>query len=68
MVGVGGYNPACELWVMLSVVRVNKLDETLILRTLDQGASAVLIPFVITVPKSNWKSAPANTHRTESRE
>jgi 2-keto-3-deoxy-L-rhamnonate aldolase RhmA len=53
---------------MLSVVRVNKLDETLILRTLDQVASAVLIPFVITVPKSNWKSAPANTHRTESRE
>jgi 4-hydroxy-2-oxoheptanedioate aldolase len=40
---------ACELWGMSSVVRVNKLDEALILRTLDQGASAVMIPHVITV-------------------
>jgi 4-hydroxy-2-oxoheptanedioate aldolase len=40
---------ACELWGMSSVVRVNKLDEAQILRTLDQGASAVMIPHVITV-------------------
>jgi len=39
---------ACELWGMSSVVRVNKLDEAQILRTLDQGASAVMIPHVIT--------------------
>ena len=39
---------ACELWGMSSVVRVNRLDEALILRTLDQGASAVMIPHVIT--------------------
>ncbi len=39
---------ACELWDMASVVRVNKLDEALILRTLDQGASAVMVPHVIT--------------------
>lgn len=39
----------CELWGMSSVVRVNKLDEAQILRTLDQGASAVMIPHVITV-------------------
>ena len=39
---------ACELWDMSSVVRVSKLDEAQILRTLDQGASTVLIPHVIT--------------------
>jgi 4-hydroxy-2-oxoheptanedioate aldolase len=40
---------ACELWGMSSVVRVNTLDVAQILRTLDQGASAVMIPHVITV-------------------
>ncbi len=39
---------ACELWGMSSVVRVNRLDEALILRTLDQGASTVIIPHIIT--------------------
>ncbi len=39
---------ACEIWGMASVVRVNRLDEALILRTLDQGASGVFIPHVIT--------------------
>jgi 4-hydroxy-2-oxoheptanedioate aldolase len=43
---------ACELWGMSSAVRVNKLDEALILRTLDQGASAVMIPHVITVAEA----------------
>lgn len=39
---------ACELWGMSSVVRVNRLDEAQILRTLDQGASDVMIPHIIT--------------------
>lgn len=39
---------ACELWGMSSVVRVNRLDEAQILRTLDLGASSVMIPHVIT--------------------
>ena len=39
---------ACELWGMASVVRVTRLDEALILRTLDQGASGVFVPHVIT--------------------
>ncbi len=39
---------ACELWDMASVVRVNRLDAAQILRTLDQGASAVMVPHVIT--------------------
>ncbi|MCZ6539195.1 MAG: aldolase/citrate lyase family protein, partial [Chloroflexi bacterium] len=39
---------ACELWGMSSVVRVNKLDEALILRTLDQGASTILVPHIVT--------------------
>ena len=40
---------ACELWGMSSVVRVNRLDEAQILRTLDQGASAVMVPHIITL-------------------
>lgn len=43
---------ACELWGISSMVRVNKLDEALILRTLDQGASAVMVPHVITVEEA----------------
>lgn len=39
---------ACELWGMSSVVRVNRLDEAQILRILDQGASAVMVPHIIT--------------------
>ena len=39
---------ACELWGMSTIVRVNKLDEAQILRTLDQGASGVVVPHIIT--------------------
>ena len=39
---------ACEIWGMASVARVNRIDEALILRTLDQGASGVFVPHVIT--------------------
>lgn len=48
---------ACELWGMSSVVRVNKLDEAQILRTLDQGASAVMIPHVITTEDAELASS-----------
>jgi 4-hydroxy-2-oxoheptanedioate aldolase len=43
---------ACELWDMASVVRVNRLDPAQILRTLDQGASAVMAPHVITADEA----------------
>ena len=39
---------ACELWDLGTVVRVNRLDEGLILRALDLGASSVVVPHVIT--------------------
>ena len=39
---------ANDLWNMATVVRVNTLQESLILRALDQGASAVMVPHVIT--------------------
>ncbi len=48
---------ACELWGMASIVRVNKLDEAQILRTLDQGASGVVIPHVITVEDARHAAA-----------
>jgi 4-hydroxy-2-oxoheptanedioate aldolase len=37
---------------MASVVRVNRLDPAQILRTLDQGASAVMVPHIITVEEA----------------
>ena len=40
---------ACELWDMASVVRVNTLEPSLILRTLDLGASSIMVPHIITV-------------------
>ena len=50
---------ACELWGMSSIVRVNKLDEALILRTLDQGASGVVVPHVITADDARAPRAAA---------
>ncbi|MCP5150433.1 MAG: 4-hydroxy-2-oxo-heptane-1,7-dioate aldolase [Ectothiorhodospiraceae bacterium] len=40
---------ACELWGMTCVVRVNRLDEAQILRALDLGAAAVMVPHVVDV-------------------
>ena len=48
---------ACELWNMSSIVRVNKLDEALILRTLDQGASGVVVPHVVTADDARHAAA-----------
>jgi 4-hydroxy-2-oxoheptanedioate aldolase len=39
---------ACDLWDMATVVRVNRLDEAQVLRALDQGASVVMAPHIIT--------------------
>ena len=41
---LAGITRACDLWDMASVVRVNRLDPAQVLRTLDQGASAVMAP------------------------
>ena len=39
----------CDLWDMGTVVRVSKLDEALILRALDLGATGIVVPHVISV-------------------
>ena len=39
---------ACDLWDMGAVVRVSRLDEALILRALDLGATSIIVPHVIT--------------------
>lgn len=46
---LAGITRACDLWDMASVVRVNRLDPAQVLRTLDQGASAVMAPHIVTV-------------------
>jgi 4-hydroxy-2-oxoheptanedioate aldolase len=39
---------ACELWGMSTVLRVNKIEESLILRALDLGAGSIMVPHVRT--------------------
>ncbi len=39
---------ACDLWEMGAVVRVSRLDEALILRALDLGATGIVVPHVVT--------------------
>ena len=43
---------ACDLWDMASVVRVNRLDPAQVLRTLDQGANAVMAPHIVTAEEA----------------
>jgi 4-hydroxy-2-oxoheptanedioate aldolase len=45
---IGNYSRACDLWNMASIVRVNANEPWLIGRTLDRGASAIVVPHVST--------------------
>ena len=49
---------ACDLWEMGTAVRVPRIDETLILRALDLGASSIIVPHVIT-PEEAERAARA---------
>lgn len=45
---LGNLTRACDIWGMTSVTRVNKNDQSLIYRTLDRGAQAIVVPHVNT--------------------
>ena len=45
---IGDMSRACDLWNMASIVRVSSNEPWLITRTLDRGASGVVIPHVST--------------------
>ena len=43
---------ACDLWGMMSMVRINHLDPQLITRTLDCGANGIMVPHVNTAEEA----------------
>jgi 4-hydroxy-2-oxoheptanedioate aldolase len=45
---IGDFSRACDLWNMASIVRVNANEPWLITRTLDRGASGLVVPHVST--------------------
>ena len=48
----------CDLWDMGTAVRVSRLDESLILRALDLGATSIIVPHVI-MPEEAERAARA---------
>ena len=45
---LGNLTRACDVWGMTSVARINKNDQSMIYRTLDRGAQAIVVPHVNT--------------------
>lgn len=45
---LGNLTRACDIWGMTSVARINKNDQSMIYRTFDRGAQAVVVPHVNT--------------------
>ena len=45
---LGNLTRACDIWGMTSLVRVNRNEQSLIYRTLDRGAQAIVVPHVDT--------------------
>jgi 4-hydroxy-2-oxoheptanedioate aldolase len=45
---IGDFSRACDLWNAASIVRVNANEPWLITRTLDRGASGIVVPHVST--------------------
>ncbi|MBI3974496.1 MAG: aldolase [Chloroflexi bacterium] len=45
---IGDFSRACDLWNTASIVRVNANEPWLITRTLDRGASGIVVPHVST--------------------
>jgi 2-keto-3-deoxy-L-rhamnonate aldolase RhmA len=49
---IGDMSRACDLWNMASIVRVNANEPWLITRTLDRGASGIVVPHVSTLTEA----------------
>src|SRR5215208_8410686 len=43
---------ACDLWNMMAMVRINRNDPALITRTLDCGATGIMVPHVDTAEQA----------------
>ena len=50
---IGDFSRACDLWDVASIVRVNANEPWLISRTLDRGASGIVVPHVSTRVEAN---------------
>jgi 2-dehydro-3-deoxy-L-rhamnonate aldolase len=49
---VANMSRACDLWGMMSMVRINRNDPALITRTLDCGANGIMVPHVNTAEEA----------------
>ncbi|MCC6178631.1 MAG: hypothetical protein IT305_25275 [Chloroflexi bacterium] len=56
---IGNMSRACDLWNMMSMVRVNRNDPALITRTLDCGANGIMVPHVNTAEEARLVAASA---------
>ena len=50
---IGDFSRACDLWNMASIVRVPVGEPWVITRTLDRGASGIVVPHVCTAERSS---------------
>jgi len=49
---IANMSRACDLWGMMSMVRINRNDPALITRTLDCGANGIMVPHVDTAEQA----------------
>lgn len=49
---IANLSRACDLWGMMSMVRINRNDPALITRTLDCGANGIMVPHVNTAEEA----------------
>jgi len=49
---IANMSRACDLWGMMSMVRINRNDSALITRTLDCGANGIMVPHVDTAEQA----------------
>ena len=56
---IANMSRACDLWGMMSMVRINRNDPALITRTLDCGANGIMVPHVNTAEEARLVATAA---------
>jgi 2-keto-3-deoxy-L-rhamnonate aldolase RhmA len=56
---IANMSRACDLWGMMSMVRINRNDPALITRTLDCGANGIMVPHVDTAEQARAVASAA---------
>jgi 2-keto-3-deoxy-L-rhamnonate aldolase RhmA len=56
---IANMSRACDLWGMMSMVRINRNDPALITRTLDCGANGIMVPHVNTAEEARAVASAA---------